>query len=184
VKTSLPRDHVDEVLAQWAAERPDLDTSPVAVVARIGRAARYLDAGVEAALRAHGLTRESFDVLATLRRSGPPYRLSPTALYRSLMRTSGAITHRVGILERAGVVRRVPDPADGRGLLVELTAAGQRAVDGVVERHLANERRLLAPLDDAQQEALAGLLRILLAAYEHDAGAILPVRSRRRRRPA
>lgn len=184
MKTPSPRDHVDDVLAQWAAERPDLDTSPVGVVARIGRAARYLDAGVESALRLHGLTRESFDVLATLRRSGPPYRLSPTVLYRSLMRTSSAITHRVAILEGAGLVRRTPDPDDGRGLLVELTAAGATAIDGVVEGHLANERRLLAPLDDGQRETLADVLRILLAAYERDAGAILPTHARRRRRRA
>jgi DNA-binding MarR family transcriptional regulator len=176
------RDHVDGVLAEWAAERPDLDTRPVAVVARIGRAARYLDAGIEAGLRRHGLTREGFDVLATLRRSGPPYRLSPTVLYRSLMRTSSAITHRLAILEAAGLVRRVPDPDDGRGLLVELTDAGRHAVDGVVGDHLANEERLLAPLDEEQREALAGLLRILLAAHERDGGVTLPGRARRRRR--
>jgi DNA-binding MarR family transcriptional regulator len=180
----LTRDHVDHLLAQWATERPDLDTRPVAVVARIGRAARYLDAGVEAELRRHGLTREGFDVLATLRRAGPPYRLSPTALYRSLMRTSSAMTHRLGILEDAGLVRRVPHPDDGRGLDVELTAAGADAVDAVLERHLANEDRLLEPLDDAQRAALADLLRVLLAAHERDGDGALPGRGRRRRRRA
>jgi DNA-binding MarR family transcriptional regulator len=157
---------VDRVRAQWARVRPDLDTTPVAVVARLGRVLAYVDAGVNARLGELGLTRNSWDVLASLRRAGPPYRLSPTVLYRALMRTSGAMTHRLAELERAGLVRRVPDATDGRGLLVELTEEGLAIVDRLAPAHLENERDLLAPLTDDEQATLAALLRKLLQSFE------------------
>ena len=159
-------DHVDRVLAQWARERPDLDTAPVAVVARLGRLARYVDQRVERGLSAFDLTRESWDVLASLRRAGAPFRSSPTDLYRGLMRTSGAMTQRLRRLEHAGLVRRVLDPADGRGLLVELTAEGAELADRVAPAHLANERGLLDGLTAEEQASLAGLLKKLLVAFE------------------
>ena len=153
---------------QWAEVRPELDTSPAAVIARLGRASAYTDAAVNARLADFGLTRESFDVLSSLRRHGSPCRLSPTQLYRELMRSSGAITHRLASLEHAGLVRRVPDPDDGRGLLVELTRKGRALVDRVAPLHLENERRLLAPLSTDEQQRLAGLLRKLLLAFERE----------------
>ena len=159
-------DHVDHVRAQWTAVRPDLDTAPVAVVARVGRAAAYLDAGINARLAEFGLTREGWDVLASLRRTGPPHRLSPTQLYLALMRSSGAMTHRLAILERAGLVKRVPDPEDGRSLLVQLTRNGITLVDRIAPDHLANERALLAALSEPEQRTLAELLRKLLLDYE------------------
>jgi DNA-binding MarR family transcriptional regulator len=157
---------VDNVIAQWADERPDLDTRPFAIVGRIGRAGHLLDAAVEAKLGQHGLSRWSWDVLAALRRSGPPYRLTPSALYRSLMRTSGAVSNRLKRLEQQRLVRRVPDPADGRGVLVELTPAGKRLVDSVIAEHLENERRLVAGLSRAEQRELGNLLRKLLLTLE------------------
>lgn len=167
--TSEPdTDHVDHVRAQWAETRPELDTAPAAVIARLGRAAAYADAAVNARLAEFGLTRESFDVLTSLRRSGSPCRLSPTQLYRELMRSSGAMTHRLAGLERAGLVKRVPDPGDGRGLLVELTPKGRALVDRVAPLHLANELRLLASLSPEEQDRLAGLLRKLLQTFERE----------------
>src|ERR671923_2393976 len=124
-------DHVDHVREQWAAMRPDLDTTPVAVIARLGRATAYIDAGINARLAEFGLTREAWDVLASLRRAGAPFRLSPTQLYVALMRSSGAMTHRLGSLERAGLVKRVADPGDGRSSLVQLTGRGAALVDRV-----------------------------------------------------
>jgi DNA-binding MarR family transcriptional regulator len=174
-------DHVDLVLAQWAAVRPDLDTSPVAVVARIGRVTAYLDAAINARLAEFGLARSSWDVLASLRRAGPPYRLSPTDLYLSLMRTSGAMTHRLAGLERSGLVRRRPDPDDGRSLLVELTRKGLALVDRAAEAHLDNERALLAALTPGEQETLADLLRTLLRAFEQREPGPPPARRRRMR---
>lgn len=162
----ISHDHVDAVREQWAAERPELDTSPIAVVARVGRLARFFDQGMDEVFAQHGIRRESWDVLASLRRAGAPYRLSPTELYRGLMRTSGAMTNRLRRLEEAGLVRRVADPDDARGLLVELTAEGRRLVDRVAASHLENERSMLAALTRAEQEELAGLLRKLLVSFE------------------
>jgi DNA-binding MarR family transcriptional regulator len=159
-------DHVDHVRALWTQVRPDLDTSSVAVIARLGRAAAYLDAGINERLADFDLTRNSWDVLASLRRTGPPYRLSPTELYRALMRSSGAMTHRLAELERARLITRVPDPADGRGLLVELTPKGLELVDRVAPAHLERERELLAPLTADEQATLAALLRKRLRAFE------------------
>lgn len=159
-------DHVDQVRAQWAAVRPDLDTSPIAVIARLGRATAYTDTGINAGLAEFGLTREAWDVLASLRRTGPPHRLSPTQLYQALMRSSGAMTHRLTSIERAGLIKRVADPDDGRSVLVELTRKGVRLVDRVAPLHLANEQRLLAALTEDERQKLAELLRKLLHSYE------------------
>jgi DNA-binding MarR family transcriptional regulator len=163
-----PDDHVDRVLAQWRRARPDLDFTPVAVVARLGRAVEYIDAGRDALLAAHGLNRALWDVLASLRREEPPHRLSPTQLYRGLMRTSGAMTNRLAALERAGLVDRVPDAADGRSTLVALTPRGKDLVDEIAPAYLDNERRLLAALDPDDQARLAATLRKLLLAFEHE----------------
>ncbi|HWF25599.1 MAG TPA: MarR family transcriptional regulator [Solirubrobacteraceae bacterium] len=152
--------------AQWAAVRPDLDTAPAAVIARLGRATAYIDAGVNARLGEFGLTREAWDVLASLRRAGPPHRLSPTELYRALMRSSGAMTHRLATLESAGLVQRVADPGDGRSVLVQLTPQGLALVDRVAAAHLSNEQALLSGLSREEQTTLAELLRKLLREFE------------------
>lgn len=175
-------DHVDAIQAAWARTRPDLDTSPAGIVGRVGRAGRLLDAGISQTFARHGLSRGSFDVLAALRRSPPEHRLSPTELYQSLMRTSGAMTQRLHRLEGDGLVARVPDPIDGRSTLVELTPAGRELIDGVLEEHLATERGLLSALTAAEQDALAGLLRKLLIALEADPSLTVPRRCRQSRR--
>jgi DNA-binding MarR family transcriptional regulator len=159
-------DHVDHVLAEWRKEQPRLDTSPVAVVARLGRAAALLDRGMNANFARYGLNRTDWDVLASLRRVGAPYRRSPTELYRALMRTSGAITHIVDRLEADGLVERIPDPADRRGLLVRLTRKGRALVDRAGPTHLDTERRMLAALTKQEQVELARLLRKLLIGLE------------------
>src|SRR5881628_2030849 len=105
-------DHVDLVLAEWRREQPRLDTSPVAVVARIGRACALLDRGLNENFGRFGLSRTTWDVLAALRRVGAPYHRSPTELYRSLMRTSGGMTHLFDRLEQEGLVERIADPDD------------------------------------------------------------------------
>jgi DNA-binding MarR family transcriptional regulator len=116
----------------------------------------------------HGLNRPAWDVLASLRRGGAPYRLTPTDLYRGLMRTSGTMTHTLARLERAGLIERVPDPGDGRSLLVALTRRGLALVDRVVPLHLDNERALLSPLSAHEQRQLAALLKKLLLAFERE----------------
>jgi DNA-binding MarR family transcriptional regulator len=159
-------DHVDGVLAEWRKEQPALDTSPVAVVARIGRAAALLDRGMNANFSRYGINRSDWDALASLRRVGAPYQRTPTELYRALMRTSGGITHIVDRLEQQDLVKRIPDPADRRGLLVRLTRKGRALVDRTGPTHLETERDMLAPLTKPEQAELARLLRKLLIGLE------------------
>ena len=155
------RDGVDQILEQWRNERPDLDPSPIGIVGRVSRLARELEQRLEPVYKAHGLEPGWHDVLATLRRTGPPYRLRPTDLTESLMLTSSGTTKRLDRLEQAGLIAREPDPADRRGTLIALTDAGRELIDGVTEAHLENERRLLSALTDAEQRRLADLLRKL-----------------------
>src|SRR4051812_8585959 len=155
------RDGVDDILDQWRRERPELDPSPIGVVGRISRLARELEARLEPVYAAHGLEPGWHDVLATLRRSGEPYRMRPTDLTAALMLTSSGTTKRLDRLERAGLVAREPDPSDRRGTLIALTARGRERIDAVTDAHLANEARLLAALSAGEREQLAALLRKL-----------------------
>jgi DNA-binding MarR family transcriptional regulator len=155
------KDGVDEILEQWRRERPDLDPSPIGVIGRISRLARELEQRLEPVYRDHGLEPGWHDVLATLRRSGPPYHLRASEFTGALMLTSSGTTKRLDRLERAGLVAREPDPQDRRGILITLTPKGLELIDTLTAAHLANERHLLAALSDAEQERLADLLRKL-----------------------
>jgi len=161
-----PRDEVDELVARWQAERPDLDVEPLQVLSRVSRLARHLDRARTAAFAAHGLAAWEFDVLSALRRQGPPYQLSPGALLRATLVTSGTMTNRIDRLTDAGLVSRLPDPADKRGVLVALTARGRAVADAALADLLTSERELLTGLDAPQQRELAALLRILLAPFD------------------
>ena len=155
-------DRIDHILAQWKRERPDLDTAPMGLVGRIQRAAAALRPLLDETHEKSGLQGESFDVLASLRRSGPPYQLTPTELYREMMLTSGAMTNRIDKLETAGLVGRRPDPNDRRGTLVRLTAKGKALIDAATTKHVANEERLMSALTPREQQQLTDLLRKLL----------------------
>jgi DNA-binding MarR family transcriptional regulator len=157
-------DHLDFVLDQWERERPDLDVSAMGVIGRLSRLSRLVGTELERAFGAHGLDRSSFDVLATLRRSGPPYTLTPAGLMRASMVTSGAITQRLDRLESRGWVTRSPSASDGRGVLVSLTDEGRALIDAVLPDHVRNEERILASLSPAQRKDLAATLRQLLEA--------------------
>ena len=151
-------DHAAVVVEQWRAERPDLDTSPVLVIGRIHRIAAALTPELVAVYGRHGLGEGDFDVLATLRRQGAPYALTPGQLGERTMVTSGAVSKRVDRLEARGLVRRRPSPSDGRSRTVALTHAGRRLIDAAMDEHVANEARLLAGLDPAERKALGDLL--------------------------
>lgn len=166
---SRSKDHVDRLRAQWRVELPELDTSPMEVLGRVRRLAALTGPPIEAALAKHGLDRGTFDVLAALRRAGPPYRLTPTALYRALLVASGSLTHRLGRLQRAGLVERRSADDDGRSLPVVLTPKGRRCVERAFRLDLACERELLAPLDARERATLATLLKKLNGALERDA---------------
>ena len=161
-------DEVDDIVARWRAERPDLDVTPLQVLSRVSRLARHLDRARRAAFAAHGLEAWEFDVLSALRRQGEPYQLSPGALLRATLVTSGTMTNRIDRLAARGLVRRHPDPQDKRGVLVELTNAGLRSVDAAMADLLERERGLLGALPAGQQRDLAGLLRVLLAPFDAD----------------
>ncbi len=165
------RDHVHHVLEQWRAETPELDRSPMAVVGRISRLAQLLQAELEPVFAEHGLNGGEFDVLATLRRSGKPYRLTPTELSTSLMVTSGGMTKRLAALEGRGLVLREADPSDGRSRSVKLTANGKRLLDAALPAHIANEERLLAALDPKQRARLADLLEATACSLGDVAGS-------------
>ena len=155
------RDGVDEIIERWRVERPDLDPSPIGVIGRMSRLSRALEARLEVVYREHGLEPGWHDLLATLRRQGPPFKLRPTDMMGSLMLTSGGTTKRLDKLEAKGLVAREPDPNDRRGTLIALTDAGRELIDGVTGPHLANEQRLLEPLTDKERDQLAALLRKL-----------------------
>lgn len=162
----VQRDRVDHLIDQWARERPDLDMSPMGIIARMSRLSRYLERAVEEALAKHGLNESQFGVLAALRRAGPPHTLSPTQLYSSLLISSGAMTNRLERLTVLGYVRRVPEPSDRRSLLVALTPKGLKVVNRAVAAHAENERRLLASLNEREKGQLADLLRTMLISFE------------------
>jgi DNA-binding MarR family transcriptional regulator len=167
----MAMDHVDEILGQWARERPELDASAMEVGGRISRAARYFEAGWARTFVVFGLNRGEFDVLASLRRAGRPYALTPSELAGALLLSGSAMTNRMDRLELAGLVRRQPDPTDRRGVLVYLTERGLSQIDEVIEIHIARERDRLRDLDPDRRDRLADLLRELLVMFERRDGA-------------
>jgi DNA-binding MarR family transcriptional regulator len=159
-------DEVDRIVAQWARERPDLQTEAMAVFGRIYRLAKIVGDGQEKVYAALGINRGEFDVLATLRRAGEPFQLSPKSLSASLMLTTGGMTGRLDRLEHAGLVTRSPDPADRRGLVITLSARGRELVDEAVGAGLDVQRATLERLPAPARRRLSALLRDLLAAAQ------------------
>jgi DNA-binding MarR family transcriptional regulator len=161
-------DEVDELVAAWRVQRPDLDVAPLQVLSRVSRLARHLDIARRGAFAAHDLEAWEFDVLSALRRAGPPFQLTPGTLLRATLVTSGTMTNRIDRLAAAGLVRREPDPRDRRGVLVTLSERGQTVVDAALTDLLDREQALLAGLGDDQRQQLADLLRTLLAPFDAD----------------
>jgi DNA-binding MarR family transcriptional regulator len=162
------RDEVDDLVAAWQSQRPDLDTEPLQVLSRVSRLAKHLDIARRSAFAAHSLESWEFDVLSALRRAGPPFQLTPRALLRATLVTSGTMTNRIDRLAARDLVRREPDPRDRRGVLATLTEQGQEVVDAALADLLDSERKLLAGLNGGQRDQLAGLLRTLLVPFDAD----------------
>lgn len=154
-------DPVDFIIEQWAQERPELDVSAIGVIGRISRLSRRFEQEIGKNLARFDLTPDEYDVLATLRRSGKPYALNPRRLLGSMMVTSATVTHRLDKLESRGLVERIPDPDDRRGVIARLTPAGRRLVDRAAVTHVAREEELLASLSKKERECLVGHLRRL-----------------------
>ncbi|MDP3969112.1 MAG: MarR family transcriptional regulator [Nocardioides sp.] len=155
-------DEVDRLVEAWQRERSDLDLGPVEVFSRIGRLSVLLDRARRQAFAEHRIESWEFDVLAALRRAGRPYELSPGRLIKETLVTSGTMTNRVDRLTQRGLVERLPDPRDRRGVLVRLTRQGKRTVDGAFTALLAREQQLLTGITTAQREELAATLRTLM----------------------
>jgi DNA-binding MarR family transcriptional regulator len=164
----MPRgtDEVDRIVEAWQRERPDLDVAPLQVLSRVTRLARHLDRARAAAFAGHGLEAWEFDVLAALRRAGPPYQLSPGQLVAQTMVTSGTMTNRIDRLTGRGLVQRLPDPADGRGVMVRLEPTGRSLVDAALTDLLRIEDGVLTRLRGGDRDQLAHLLRELLTGLD------------------
>ncbi|WP_420590745.1 MarR family winged helix-turn-helix transcriptional regulator [Bacterioplanoides sp.] len=159
-------DKVDNILAQWQAERPDLDTTPMGPIGRLKRCAALMQPKLDKVFAEFELSYWEFDVLATLKRSGAPYCLAPTTLFSTLMVTSGTMTHRMNQLEKRGLIERLANPEDARSKLVRLTAEGAALADRAVEAHLQNERHIISELSPEQLQQIDDNLRTLLAVLE------------------
>lgn len=157
-----PADEVDQLIAAWNRERPDLDVQPLQVLSRVTRLARHLDIARREAFALHDLEPGEFDVLAALRRAGAPYALTPSQLVNATLVTSGTMTNRIDRLTVKNFVKRTPDPSDGRGVLVELTATGSAKVDLALKDLLVRERELLKNVSRNQYELLASTLRAIV----------------------
>jgi DNA-binding MarR family transcriptional regulator len=158
-------DEVDRITEAWHRERPDLDVAPLQVLSRVTRLSRHIDLARRQAFAAHDLETWEFDVLAALRRSGPPYSLSAGQLGSQTHVTSGTMTNRIDRLEQRGLVRREAEPADRRGVRVVLAEAGRSAVDDALADLMARERDILDVLPSTAQAELATLLRRLVRSF-------------------
>jgi len=154
-------DHVDRIVNQWNKARPDLDVGPMETIGRLSRLTDRLRREMEKTWKVHRLNPASFDVLATLRRSGKPQGLSPGELLDLTMVTSGTMTNRIDQLVKAGLVERVPNPDDKRGFLIRLSKTGFSTIEKAVTDHVETQHRLLKGLSQTQMSDLNGLLKAL-----------------------
>ncbi len=159
-------DHVDAILEQWRQERSDLDVTPMAVTGRINRLSSLFVREMEKTWGKFGLHHAAFDVLATLRRSGPPYTLSPGELMTRTMVTSGTMTNRIDQLEIARLVARVQSQQDKRSFRVGLTAKGLALIDKAVEEHVKTLHRLTSTISKKEINTLNSILRKMLSSFE------------------
>lgn len=162
----MEADLIDGLLARWSAARPDLAVAELGVTGRLARLGQHMADRDDAVFGRFGVSRGEVGALSALRIVGPPHRLSPTQLGRGLMLSSAGVTSRLDRLEHRGLVARLPDPADRRGIIVELTEEGLALVDAAVVAKTQADRQLLARLDPADVDALQGLLRKLLLVLE------------------
>lgn len=162
----MQRDHVSTVIEQWRAERPDLDPSPIGIIGRLSRVSQQLADEMAGLYRRFGLSEGEFDILATLRRTGAPFTLAPSALAVHTMVTKGAVSKRLDTLAGRGLVTREAAHHDGRGRVVRLSDAGRVLIDDAVAAHLEQERQLLEVLPARDREALERILTSWTLAYE------------------
>jgi DNA-binding MarR family transcriptional regulator len=168
----MNKDRIDIILEEWQQELPQLDTSAVSIIGRVLRIARLLEKHRESILVEYGLNVWSFDVLATLRRQGHPFRLKPTELYSLLMLSSGAMTNRIDRLEQDGIVIRVRDSEDRRSVMVQLTPKGIQLADIVMPILFEKEKQMLSQFTADEVQLSIPMLRKLLMLLEQDAKSV------------
>jgi DNA-binding MarR family transcriptional regulator len=156
------QDFVDRIVSEWARSQPDLDVSPIEIIGRVSRLSRIIDRHLAENFAAHDIENWMYDVMATLRRIGPPHELSAGELVRQTMITTGAMTNRIDRLEQRGYVERVQSTQDRRSVTVRLTASGIRKVDAVATSHYELESQLLDALSATHRRTLGRLLRTML----------------------
>lgn len=157
---------IDKIKKQWAKQRPDLDTEPMALIGRLTRVSAHLSEEMGKTFAHHGLNRASFDMLATLLRSGPPHALSPSQLLETMMVTSGTMTNRIDQLAKDDLVARVQNPNDRRSVLVQLTSKGKQIIDAAVTDHVETQKRLVRDVSEADAAVLDQLLQTFLTALD------------------
>jgi DNA-binding MarR family transcriptional regulator len=158
-------DWLDESLTRWAREIPDLDTTTEGIVERIEILGKAFELSLQETLTQYGLDRRSYHLLGSIRRNGPPYRRTPGQLAAGVRLSSGAMTNRLDRMEAAGLIRRLPDPNDRRGTLVEPTEAGHAIWDQTTGTQARREALIASVLDPAEREELHRLLRRLMRAF-------------------
>lgn len=164
--TNLTLDGVDDIARQWREQGVQADLQPLMVLGRVIRLMKHIDAELAECHGQFGLKVGEFDVLATLRRAGPPFSLTPSQLYQSMLLSSGAMTNRLDRLEKKGLIERRHSLEDRRSVHVCLTLQGKSLIDEMLPSHLKAQARLLRDLDSAQREQLVSLLKVWLAAFE------------------
>lgn len=161
-------DDVDKIITQWNRERPELDVRPMALIGRLRRVSNRLSKGMGKTFEAYGLNDASFDVLATLRRSGAPYALSPGDLMDTMMITSGTMTNRIDQLVKRDLVERIANQQDARSVTIKLTDKGFELIETVVKAHVQTQHELVSKLSLDERKALDRLLVTFLAGFEDE----------------
>ncbi|WP_434930644.1 MarR family winged helix-turn-helix transcriptional regulator [Shewanella sp. HL-SH5] len=157
---------IDRLVAQWGEQKPHLDTLPMAILGRFLRLQKHIEAEISACHKQFDLTMGEFDVLATLRRAGTPFSLTPSGLLSSMMLTSGAMTNRLDKLESKGLIKRVHSTEDRRSVTVGLTEKGLATIDEAIEQHVRIQHTLVDHLSDTEMPELNQLLKTWLVAFE------------------
>jgi DNA-binding MarR family transcriptional regulator len=162
------RDALDDTLEIWAREIPDLDPLTEGIIERIQDLAFNVNQSMDETLKKYELDRRSFHLLGRLRRHGPPYRVAAGKLSDELRLSTGAMTNRLDRMEKAGLIRRLPDPTDRRATLIEPTEAGHAAWDRTVGLQARREAEYIGVLSPVEKVRLHDLLRALMRAFPDD----------------
>jgi DNA-binding MarR family transcriptional regulator len=166
---SLPTtDRVHVVVDAMKRAMPTLDFSAKAVTARLVRLGVLFVEAIERAVAPFGLSANEYVILCVLRASGPAHTLPPKAINPLMNLTSGGMTNILHALERRGLIERLPDPSDRRGVLIKMTAPAKNLVEGAISAHVAEEQRMLTALSKREQAQLQDLLSKLLLDLDPD----------------